>query len=382
MKNTPLYIIFLIVFIDLLGFGIIIPILPSYALRDFGSSEITVGLLVASFSLMQLLVTPFWGRVSDRHGRRPILAVTLAISVAGYLLFGLARSIGMLFLARMLSGVGGGNIGAAQAYIADVTPPHERAKGMGLIGAAFGLGFVFGPVAGGLLSRYGYAVPGFTAAGLSLAALLLTVTILPESRRDAGGAAASAFNAAQFGDAFRRPGLGSLLAAFFLATFGYANIYATFPMLATRDFGYTDHEVGYLFGFIGLVGAVTQGLLFRFLSARAGDRLLLRAGSLLTMAGLACIPLHGTTLTLHLVLLVLSLGTGLLTPTALGLISQRADPRRQGAMLGVNQSLGALARTLGPVWGTFTFQSLGHPWPFLSGAIVMLAVLAISWKTV
>lgn len=382
MKNTPLFIIFLIVFIDLLGFGIIIPILPSYALKDFGSSEMTVGALVASFSLAQLIVTPIWGRLSDRFGRKPILAFSLVISVAGYVLFGMAQTLVLLFASRMLSGLGGGNISAAQAYIADVTAPHERAKGMGLIGAAFGLGFVFGPVAGGLLSRYGYAVPGYTAAGLSLLALILTVTVLPESPRDSAARASSAFTLAQLGATFRQPNLGLLLAAFFLATFGYANIYATFPMLATRDFGYTDHEVGYLFGFIGLVGAITQGGLFRFFSTRVPERSLVLTGAVLTMIGLACIPIPGTTLFLHAVLLVLALGTGLMTPTTLGLISKRADPREQGAILGINQSLGALARVLGPVWGTWVFQAYGHAWPFLTGGIVMLAVFLIAWKAV
>jgi MFS transporter, DHA1 family, tetracycline resistance protein len=382
MKNTPLYIIFLIVFIDLLGFGIIIPILPSYALKDFGSSELTVGALVASFSLMQLLVTPVWGRLSDRHGRKPILALGLVCSVLGYVLFGLAHTLTLLFASRLLSGVGGGNISAAQAYIADVTPPHERAKGMGLIGAAFGLGFVFGPVIGGLLSVYGYSVPGYTAAGLSFLALVLTLAILPEPRRAAPRDPGRALSFRDVRAAFTRPTLGMLLVLFFLMTFGYANIYATFPMLATRDFGYSDHQVGYLFGFMGIIGALVQGGLFRVVAPRVKERVLFLSGAAMVSVGLALIPFHGSTIGLHAVLLVLSLGTGLLTPTTLGLISKHADPHEQGSVLGINQSLGALARAMGPVFGTWVFQAVGHPWPFLTGGIVLFVVLILAWNTV
>jgi MFS transporter, DHA1 family, tetracycline resistance protein len=384
MKTTPLFIIFLIVFIDLLGFGIVIPILPLYALNDFKASELTVGLLVASFSFMQLLFTPLWGRMSDRFGRKPILIVGLLATVIGYILFGLAHSITLLFVSRLLAGIGGANISAAQAYIADITPPHERAKGMGLIGAAFGLGFVFGPVAGGLLSQYGYSVPGYAAAGLSLLALLLTATLLPESRKDTSAVpeTRAPMSVKRLLDVISQPRIGALLALFFLCTFGYANIYATFPMISTGDFGYTNHEVGYLFGFMGLIGAVTQGGLIRILSNRVAERVLFIAGAACTMAGLALIPFHGNTVGLHLVLTVLSLGTGVITPTLLSMISRFADREEQGAVLGVNQSLGSLGRVLGPLWGTFVYQAFGHPWPFLTGGIVMFLVLIIAWRSV
>ena len=382
MKKTPLLIIFLIVFIDLLGFGIVIPILPQYALNEFHTSDITVGLLVSSFSLMQLIFTPLWGRLSDRFGRRPILVLGLVCSVASYVLFGFAHTIVLLFVSRMLGGIGGANISAAQAYIADVTPPHERAKGMGLIGAAFGLGFVFGPVIGGLLSQYGYAVPGFAAAGLSFLALVGTVTVLPESRvRHADGTGHVKFSLPLVFESLRRPFVGLMLLLFFLITFGYANIYATFPMISTREFGYGDHQVGYLFGYLGLVGAITQGGLIRMLSSRYSERSLFLFGAICTMIGLAAIPLYVSTLVLHLVLTVLALGSGIITPMCLSMLSKHTDARDQGSVLGINQALGALGRTLGPVFGAYVFQAFGHVWPFFTGGIVLLAVVMISWRS-
>jgi MFS transporter, DHA1 family, tetracycline resistance protein len=391
MKKTPLLIIFLIVFVDLLGFGIVIPILPSYAQRGFAASDFTVGLLVASFSFMQLLFTPLWGRLSDRIGRKPVLMIGLANTVIGYVMFGLAGSLTMLFAARMLAGIGGANISAAQAYIADVTPIHERAKGMGLIGAAFGLGFVFGPVIGGLLSAYGYAVPGLAAAGLSFTALLLTITILPEPKRaEADGPRIStAFSWKNLATVLGRPKIMVLLLLFFLVTFAYANIYATFPILATRDFGYSDHQIGFLFGFIGIIGALTQGGLIRLFAGRISERVLFLVGAGLTMVGLTLLPLahHAVvpeamhTVVLHTILTILAFGSGLVTPIALSMLSQRADPREQGGILGVNQSLGALGRTLGPVWGSFIFQAAGHPYPFFTGGAVMLLVLLIAWRS-
>ena len=380
MKRTPLTIIFTIVFIDLLGFGIIIPILPSYAQRGFGSSDLTVGFLVASFSLMQLLFTPLWGRISDRVGRKPVLIVGLICTIVGYVLFGMAGSLAMLFASRLLSGIGGANISAAQAYIADVTPQHERAKGMGLIGAAFGLGFVFGPFLGGVLSKYGYEIPGFAAASLSLIALLTTIFFLPEPKEHAGEELKEKFSLSNLSAALKKPRILLLLSLFFLATFGYANIYASFPMLSTRDLGYTDTQVGYLFGFLGLIGAATQGGFIRLLTGKYREPVLFIVGAFMTIFGLALIPFSPSTVALLAVLTVLALGSNIMMPTSLSMLSRNTDPREQGGILGINQSLGALGRTLGPVCGSFFFQSYGHSWPFLAGGIIMFFVFLLAWR--
>ncbi|MBN1448957.1 MAG: MFS transporter [Bacteroidetes bacterium] len=382
MKKTPLAIIFLITFIDLLGFGIVIPIIPSYAGSEFAASDVTVGFLVASFSFMQLIFTPIWGRLSDRLGRRPILILGLFLTVVSYVLFGLADSLVLLFASRLLGGIGGANISAAQAYIADVTQPHERAKGMGLIGAAFGLGFVFGPFIGGVLVPYGYDIPGYAAALLSAVALITAMIALPESlHARVKGTSATEFNLPMLMGALRRPKIGMLLILFFLITFGYANIYATFPMISVREFGFSDTQVGYLFGFIGIIGAITQGGLIRVLSTRYEERWLFLTGAALTSVGLALIPYTGSTVPLLLDLAVLSVGTGIMTPSSLSLISRHADERQQGGILGINQALGALARVLGPIWGAFAFQHVGIPWPFLTGGIVLLGVVILVRRT-
>jgi multidrug resistance protein len=381
MKKTPLAIIFLITFIDLLGFGIVIPIIPSYAEAGFGAGVVTVGFLVASFSFTQLLFTPLWGRLSDRVGRRPILILGLCLTVISYIMFGLAHSLEMLFISRLLGGVGGANISAAQAYISDVTRPEERARGMGLIGAAFGLGFVFGPFIGGSLVGYGYSVPGYAAAVLSTIALVTALIALPESLRKhesgAGASVKAAFDFTLLPAALKRPKIGMLLALFFLITFGYANIYATFPLISTREFGFSEREVGYLFGFIGIIGAITQGGLIRTLSQRYEERQLFLVGAVFTSVGLAAIPFAPGTWSLLFVLAVLSFGSGLMTPSCLSLISRHADERQQGGILGINQSLGAFGRVLGPIWGAFVFQVFGTSWPFLTGGVVLFGVVIL-----
>jgi len=382
MKKTPLTVIFLIVFIDLMGFGIIIPILPSYAQQVFCSSDVMVGVLVAAFSFMQLLFTPVWGRLSDRMGRKPVLVIGLVCTIAGYILFGFASSFLILFLARLLGGIGGANISAAQAYIADVTSVEDRAKGMGLIGAAFGLGFVFGPFIGGLLVPYGYEIPGFAAAALSTIALVTTIVFLPEPKMHAEKAAqtSSSFTLVKLKEALKKPKIASLFLLFFLVTFGYANIYATFPIISTREFDYTDRQVGMLFGFLGLIGAMTQGSFIRVLTKKIPEKPLFLIGVFFTMLGLTFLPFYISTAVLLIVLTSLSFGSGVVTPTALSLISQNTDARDQGSILGINQSLGALGRVLGPIWGSFVFQHFGHIWPFLTGGAVMLLVFILAWK--
>ncbi len=255
---------------------------------------------------------------------------------------------------------------------------------MGLIGAAFGLGFVFGPFIGGSLVGYGYAVPGFAAAALSAIAVVTALIALPESlKKDESSTAApkDAFDLALLVTALKRPRIGILLVLFFLITFGFANIYATFPMISTRQFGFSEREIGYLFGFMGIIGAITQGGLIRTLSRRFEERWLFLIGAVLTAVGLAAIPFSPGTWGLLLVLAVLSFGTGIMTPSCLSLISNLADERQQGGILGINQSLGAFGRVLGPIWGAFVFQLYGTSWPFLTGGIVLFIVVLIIWRT-
>ncbi|MDH7515355.1 MAG: MFS transporter [Bacteroidota bacterium] len=382
-NKRALAIVFLIIFIDLLGFGIVIPILPLYAKRGFGMPDALIGVLVSSFPLMQLVFTPFWGKWSDRIGRKPVLSIGLLFTMTGYVLFGLASSVPVLFLSRMLAGIGGSNIGAAQAFIADSTGGHERAKGMGLVGTAFGLGFVFGPVIGGLLSRYGYAVPGFSAACLSFLALLLTLGLLPQHQRHATHEPhAFALSPRALRRTVSRLGVRRHMLLFFLVTFAYANTHGTLPLLAARVFGYADYQVGYLFGFMGIISAATQGVALRFLLRTTRERSLFLVGSILTMIGLISIPLCAGTITLYAALGILAFGSSLLPPTLIAFVSRLAEPAKQGETLGVNESLGALGRTLGPAWGAFVFQTFGPPAPFFTGGAIMGAALFYAWKSV
>jgi MFS family permease len=377
--KSKIAIIFTIVFVDLLGFGIVIPILPMYAEHGFGASDIMTGFLVASFSAFQLLMTPVWGRISDNIGRKPVLIIGLAFSSIGYIIFGLAATLPVLFLSRVLAGIGGANISAAQAYIADVTTVEERVKGMGVIGAAFGLGFAFGPFLGGTLSSIDMSWPGFGAAILSGISLLLTLFFLPESSRNVDESRKQYFSFKEVVSAFRRPRINKLLMLFFLTTFAYANINATFPILSHREFGLSDREIGYLFGFIGIVGAFTQGGLIRVLSRRIDESRLFTIGCFMAALGLVMIPYYYSMVTLLLVLTVLSLGTGVMNPSIFSLFSRHASSNEQGIVLGIGQSMGALGRVLGPIWGGIVFQSAGTIYPFITGGGVMLfaAIMAM-----
>lgn len=375
-----LSVLFLTVFIDLIGFGIVIPLLPLYA-EQFGAGPVTVTWLVAIFSLMQFVFAPWWGQLSDRIGRRPVLLIGLFGSAASYLLFGLAQSLALLFVARALAGVMGANIGVAQAYIADVTPPEQRARGMGLIGAAFGLGFIFGPALGGLLSRYGMAVPFFAAAALSLANALLAVVRLPEPLSAEARARASGSRPGlrerlralrQLGGRSR---LSRLYTASFLVTLAFAAMEATFSLWSARRWGLTPERIAYLFAFLGTVGVLIQGVGMGRLVRRFGERRLALIGAAALTLGLVGVTLAPSLLLLTAALTLFAFGQGTLLPSLSALISHSAGAAEQGRVLGASQSYSALARVLGPVLGGVAFARVGLDAPYFSGA--GLAALAL-----
>lgn len=376
---SPLVIIFLTVFIDLLGFGIIIPLLPFYAER-FGGSAQTVAMLSASFSLMQFVFMPIWGRLSDRVGRRPILLLGLFGSFGSYLLFGLAGSLPLLFVSRMFAGVAGATVSTAQAFIADTTTAENRAKGMGLVGAAFGLGFIFGPAIGGLLSRWGHAVPPLFAAGLSLVNFIAAWFYLPESRpahvpvtdRVAGSRLAA------FERALTRPMLPVLLLVYFLVVAAFSGFETTFALFSEKRFGFTEETIGYLFAYVGLVLSIVQGGLLGRVVPRVGEARLVPIAIVVMGLGLALIPMSHTLGMLFLANGVLALGMGFNSPSLVSLISQHSDPEDQGGILGVSQSLGSLARIAGPAWGGFLFDHYGIAMPYVSSAVVMLVAAVVA----
>ena len=377
-SKTGLSLIFLTVFIDLLGFGILIPILPSFAINELGVDETAVGIAIALYSLVQFIFNPILGKFSDKYGRKPVIVLCLITNSIGYLIFAFTNSYIILLFSRVVTGVGGSSIAVAQAYIADITTRENRSKGMGLIGSAFGLGFVFGPLIGGFLSKLGYTATGLGAASFSFIALVVTIILLPESLQEKGrhpDAKRKLFNLDEIVKTFKHPALAILITLFFIFSFSFANIYGTFALLGLQVYNFTDLQNGYVFGIMGISSAIVQGGLIGPLTKIMGLKKLLIFGSFLIMVTLAIIPYAGNFLWLAVDSVFLSLGTGTLRPILLSLISEIAPDAEQGITLGVNQSLSALARMFGPLWGGFTFEFLGYPYPFLTGAAFMFLVV-------
>ena len=391
--KTSLSLIFIIVFIDLLGFGIVLPILPRYAKRLHASHE-TIGLLMASFSAMQFLFAPLWGRLSDRIGRRPVLLTGLAGSVIFYALFGIAtiyESLALMFIARTGAGIAGATISTAQAYIADATGNEDRAKGMALIGAAFGIGFTFGPILGSVaLNRSTLipdelqplnALPGFLASGLSLLALLVAWVKLPESLRDQSTPRQHTWlNTGAIREAVKVPTVGLLLLLFFIATFAFSQFEVTLSLLTKEAFALDEKFNFYIFTYIGLTLSIVQGILVRWLAPRLGEARMIILGSLFMGGGLWLVSMaaqqHSTPALLAVIPILVS-GFSFLTPSAQALISRRSDPARQGEIMGVNQSASAMARILAPVCG-FKLFAHGTTLPYQVGALMLIPVLIIA----
>ena len=378
--------LFLIVFIDLMGFGIIIPLLPFYA-EHFHADPFTVGLVMATYSLTQLIAAPVWGRMSDRIGRRPVLLITLAGTAASYIWLGFVDSLAALFAARAIGGAMAGNISAAFAYMADITTREDRAKGMGLIGAAFGLGFIIGPAIGGLLAgadpaTADYSLPAFAAAGLSLVALVLAVAILKESLSEEIRARIAARPPEQrfqrMVQAFKTPKLGFLIMVSFLATFVFAGMEATFAMWSERTYAWGPQQNGFLFAGVGIVSAAIQGGLIGRLANRFGEAKLIIQGSVALAIGMVLIPFSENLWILALAMAVLAYGFSTLSPSLNSLISLQVDDENQGAIMGVTRSATTFARIVGPAWAGLLFAQLGKDWPYFVGGGMMLLVAALS----
>jgi MFS family permease len=352
--------LFLTVFLDLIGFGIVLPLLPSYGAR-YTSSAALIGALVATDSLLTFLLAPAWGRLSDRIGRRPVLLIGLAGSVVSYLIFGLAGSFLALVLSRVVSGATGATIHVAQAYLADITPPERRSHAMGTIGAAFGLGFTIGPAIGGSASAYGDALPGLIAAAITGINLLMAWLGLPET------------------EVRRRPDyrplplhwarLGSPFGVMFASTLAFTAIYVSFPLYSQQVLGYERRSVSSFFVVIGLVTIVVQGRLVGRLAPRFGERRLVVAGAALMALGFgAFVPLSRTTEGLIASIVLLTTGFCLVGPSLAALVSKSTGAEEQGRALGMLQSVGAVARIVGPPAAGFAGQFAGPVAPFQAAA--------------
>jgi MFS transporter, DHA1 family, tetracycline resistance protein len=389
--HMALGLMFLTVFIDLVGFGIIIPVLPLYA-KQFGANGLTIGLLGMSYSLMQFFFAPFWGRLSDKVGRRPVLMVSLAASAAGYLVWGFSGALWMLFLSRVVAGIGNANMAVAQAYVADVTPEEYRAQGMGMMGAAFGLGFVLGPAIGGVSSWLGVHpnTLGFIAAFFSIVDLIFTALYLPEPEVHKG----KSNNVFELGAGlyFRTvfdSKLFAPLAIIFISTFAFANMEITLVLLTNKYFHFSMRENSLMFVYIGILIVLVQGGLIRRLSKKYPEKPLITIGTVLIASGLLLIPVSSGTSTLFapmtaslglllVALAFLAVGSGINNPSSSSLVSKLADPTKVGGVMGVSQSLATLGRILGPIAGGFLWDTFGATGPYAVGAASMVLAFAMS----
>ena len=374
--TRPLLVIFLTIFVNLVGFGIIIPLLPFYA-GTFGASPIVIGLLFASFSLAQLIASPLLGELSDRWGRRPVLILSLIGTAVSFAMLAVAHSLMMLFAARIVDGLSGGNITTARAYIADVTTEENRARGYGMLGAAFGLGFIVGPALGAAFSQISYTAPIWAAAVITLVATVLAWLWLPETVHRAHAGSGPPWRALRH--LGHRPGIRPLLAIDFLYWMSFAVYQTTFALFGARRFGFDATHTGYLLSAFGALGVIVQGGLVGPIVRVFGTRRTLVVGLIFTAAGWIGSALTYNVPLFVVLLLPAAVGIGLCNATLIALISNAAERHEQGRVQGAAGALESLGRTLGPIWGNGLLQKIGEGAAYSTAAAFLLgaAVAAV-----
>ena len=386
MNKKYLFSILLVVFIDLLGFSLILPLLPYYA-ETFHASEFVTGLLIASYALMQLIGAPILGRLSDRFGRRPILLISVFGTFLGFMLLGFANALWILFAARILDGITGGNLSVAQAYISDVTDAKNRAKGLGLIGAAFGLGFIIGPVTGGLLSQYGYNVPAFAAAALSFINFILIFAWLPESltaekRQQPGEQQRPAVTLSAFVTALKRPFTGSLLITRFFFGFAFAIFQSIFSLYALAKFNLSASDTGFVLTYVGVLSVITQGFLVGKLTNRFRDDVLIMVSVILMAIALLGWAWAPSVFWLLVVLAPTALAGGTLNTLLSSTLTKAVAPQEIGGILGLSTSVESSTRILAPIVGGALLEKVGTWSPGAFSAIIMLGVTIYVFKKI
>jgi DHA1 family tetracycline resistance protein-like MFS transporter len=403
MKNSRLLTIFAIVFVDLLGFSLILPLLPYYA-ESYGATPVIVGLLVASYAAAQLIGAPLLGRLSDRYGRRPVLLVSVVGTLAGFLLLGFADPLGrflstlvapqaanwlilgVLFASRILDGLTGGNITVAQAYIADVTDEQNRAKGLGLIGAAFGLGFIIGPAVGGALSQLGYNIPAFVAALVAFLNLMAIFFFLPESltaeRREAALLQKRpSFSLKALTQALKQPKVGPLLHVRFFYGLAFATFQSIFALYA-QSIGLSPQTTGYVLAYVGLLSVIVQGGLIGVLTARFRENWLVITGLWLMAGSLLAWAFTTSLWPLLVVMIPLSLSGGVLNTVIQSAISKSVSREEVGGILGIAGSLEAVTRVIAPSVGGYLLQNLGVWAPGIFSALLMAWAVSFAYRRI
>jgi DHA1 family tetracycline resistance protein-like MFS transporter len=375
--TRPLLVIFLTIFVNLVGFGIIIPLLPFYA-QMFGASPLVIGLLFASFSLSQLVAAPVLGDLSDRLGRRPILIFSLLGTVVSFAMLAVAHSLTMLFVARIVDGLSGGNITTARAYIADISTEENRAKAFGVLGAGFGLGFIVGPALGAAFSHISITAPIWAAAAITVAATILAWVWLPETVHHARASTGSPWRAVR--ELGGRPSLRLLFTVDFVYWTAFAVYQTTFALFGARRFGFDAAHTGYLLSAFGFLGVLVQGVLVGKVVARFGARLTLALGLLFAAVGWGGSAMTHSLPVFVAMLVPGALGIGLCNATLSALISNAAGADEQGRVQGAAGALESLGRTIGPVWGNGALQLFGEGKAYGSAAIVLLGAAALTLR--
>lgn len=386
MKNKPLFTLLLTIFIDLLGFSIIIPILPVYS-KEIGASNLMVGIIAGSYALMNFLFSPIWGNLSDRIGRKPVILVSVLITAFSYLLFSFATTIPLLLISRLIAGVGSANIGTAQAYITDITKPENRAKAFGKIGAAFGLGFILGPLIGSVILKFlGVAYIGYITMGLNIFNFFLAVFILKEShhdRRNDKKLFENPFKSVYNG--IRRPVLGKLMFISFLFITAFSMMQITISVYWNEKYALTKSQISDMFAFIGLATVIVQAFLVERLTLKFGEYKLLIIGSILMAIGLYLIPTAPYERWFYVVegiaIIFIALANGCLSPSIQSLLSKNAREDEQGKILGVSMSVSSLGRVVGPYLGGL-FYGMVQFMPYFMGFLIMAAAALVSKRFV